>query len=305
MEKKSAFTLRNYSLTLHTFLQWIVMRSGIDNILLTDTSDLSSVPIRLLQDLTPSDITSFISYCRDVRGNGEAACSSKLSVLKSFFDYSVNDVGIFKSDPTLGVSAPKIIKKPVKLMTGREALSLIQACNCGETPARDVCIATILLNCGLRITELVAINLADIDGYTLKIWGRNGHRDRWLALNQDCMTALDFWKIERSMYDLNDNALFVSKRYGSRLTERAVQQMLDKAFKRAGLSEKGYTARNLRFTAGNLMYQSGIIDVPQLQTILGYKNTSFASMYSLPNGMAARKAMEAFKIKEELSGGSI
>lgn len=190
MEKKSAFTLRNYSLTLHTFLQWIVMRFGIDNNLTIDSSDVSSVPIQLLQDLTPSDITSFISYCRDVRGNGAAACSSKLSVLKSFFDYSVNDVGLLISDPTLGVSAPKIIKKPVKLMTGREALSLIQACNCGETPARDVCIATILLNCGLRITELVAINLADIEGNTLKIWGRNGHRDRWLALNQDCMTSI-------------------------------------------------------------------------------------------------------------------
>lgn len=298
MKGTTPFSIRNYSLALRTFLQWLILRENANMDAVEALSHITYVPLDSLRCLTSSDISSFIAYCRDIRGNGASACCTKLSVLKSFFEYSVNEAGILDNNPTVGVTFPKNIKKPVKIMTGREALSLIQACNCGETPARDVCIATFMLNCGLKISELTALNLADIKGNILRIWGKNGNNTRWLALNQDCMTALDFWKVERSMYDLNDNALFVSRRYGSRITERTVQQMLDKAFERAGLSEKGYTARNLRFTAGSLMYQSGAVDVPQLQTILGYKNSSFASRYSSYNGMSARKAMENFKISE-------
>lgn len=301
MNGMTQFSIRNYSLTLRTFLQWLILRDDSSMDAEDAISNITHVPLDSLRCLASSDISSFIDYCRDIRGNGASACCTKLSVLKSFFEYSVNVAGILDTNPTVGVTIPKKIKKPVKIMTGREALSLIQACNCGEMPARDVCIATFMLNCGLRISELTALNLADIEGNTLRIWGKNGKNTRWLALNQDCMTALDFWKVERSMYDLNDNALFVSRRYGSRITERTVQQMLDKAFERAGLSEKGYTARNLRFTAGSLMYRSGVVDTPQLQTILGYKNSSFASRYSSYNGMSARNAMEKFRIEQENS----
>lgn len=286
----SPFSIRNYCLTLSTFLKWYLPK-------ITDVgTNIQDLSFDVLQHISSSDISDFLEYCRIERKNSTSARASKLSALSTFFEYCVHDAGVLDHNPASDVSAPKKITKPVKYMTGREALSLIKACNCGETPARDVCIATFMLNCGLRLSELVALNLSDIDGNNMKIWG-NGRNDRTVILNDDCITALNFWMQERSIYSLENTALFISRRYSARITERAVQQMLDKAFERAGLKERGYTARTLRFTAGKLMYQSGNFDIPDLQLLLGHKSTAFATGYLSTDGEQALAAMAEFKIK--------
>ena len=289
----SPFSLRNYCLTVGMLIRWLICRNkdAYD-----ETVNISEVGKEILTGLKSADISAFLDYCRDVRGNGTASISNKLSCLNTFFDYCVKDADLLTENPAAGINAPKKISREAKCMTAREALQLIDACNCGEMPARDVCIATFMLNCGLRISEVVAVNLPDIDGNKLKIWG-NGRNDRIVCLNDDCMEALSFLKTERNMYSLDSSALFVSKRHNSRITERAVEQMLDKAFERAGLKERGYTARSLRMTATSLMYSSGNFDVPDLQLILGHKSTAFAKRYTTVNGEKARKAMSEFKIK--------
>lgn len=287
----SPFSIRNYCLTLSTFLKWY-----LPNITDNENANIQDLTSDVLQQIAASDISGFLEYCRTDRKNGASACASKLSTLKTFFEYCVHDAGIIPNNPASAITAPKKITKPAKSMIASEALLLISACNQGETPARDVCIATFMLNCGLRISELVALNVSDIDGNKLKIWG-NGRNDRTVSLNSDCLTALEFWMQERSIYSLENTALFISRRYGARITERAVQQMLDKAFKRAGLSERGYTAQSLRLTAGKLMYQSGNFDISDLQLLLGHKSTAFAAKYSTTNGESAMAAMAEFKIK--------
>ena len=294
----SPFSIRNYCVTLRTFLEWIVTRDKEKEDTEEDEEiDVTQVPVSELGALTSRDISAFLDYCRNVRKNGASTCCSTLSVLKTFFTYCVRDAQLMQENPAESVSAPKKITKPAKTMTGREALSLIHACDCGDTPARDVCIATFMLNCGLRITELVAMNISDIEDNTVKIWGNGRRKDRWISLNPDCVKALEFWKTEREMYELNDNALFVSRRYGRRLTERAVEQMIKKALVRAGLAEKGFSVKDLRSAYGRMAYMSGKLDIPELQTILGYKSTAFAGKYSYPNGEKARKSMEKFRIK--------
>ena len=295
--KMSPMSVRNYSLTLNLFLQWLSWKDNPD--ISIDEVDVISVPFETIGAVEEQDIRDFLDYCSKERKNGASACASKLSVIKAFFDYHINESLTLADNPAANVSGPKKLKKEPKSLSAREALNLIAACNCGETPARDVCIATFILNTGIRVSELVALNLddVDLDYETLRIRGKR-RKDRLLSLNRDCVTALEFWLAERGNISLNDNSLFSSRRRGGRLTDRAVEQMLEKAFDRAGLSSRGYTVQSLRYTAGNLMYKSGAFEITDLQTILGHKNLSSVERYTREDNQAhARKAMKGFRIQ--------
>ena len=149
-----------------------------------------------------------------------------------------------------------------------------------ENKERDFAIITLFLNCGLRLSELVGINIQDIDfnEYKLNVIGK-GNKERTIYLNKACVDAIKNYIAVRPTEGLkNDSkasnkALFLSKRR-ERISNRMVQSIVEKELRKAGLDTSKYSTHKLRHTAATLMYQYGQVDIRALQELLGHKSIS-------------------------------
>ena len=134
-----------------------------------------------------------------------------------------------------------------------------------------MCIRDRFLNCGMRLSELVGINLSDMKEETLTITGK-GNKERVVYLNDACRAAIKTYLAVRPVDGVKDkDALFLSSRK-SRISGRRVEQIVEKALQSAGLSAKGYSPHKLRHTAATLMYQHGGVDIRALKEVLGHEN---------------------------------
>ena len=169
-----------------------------------------------------------------------------------------------------------------------------------DTPdqKRDYCIVVFFLNCGMRLSELVGINLKDIrkttgtDGaeiYSLKVLGK-GKKERVVYLNDACVNAYnDYVAPDESDLDVRSaagcrdmsaqtDALFISRRR-TRISNRRVQQIVEGCLKSCGLDNMGLSVHKLRHTAATLMYQNGV-DVRVLKDVLGHENLNTTQIYT-------------------------
>lgn len=164
-------------------------------------------------------------------------------------------------------------------MTLDESLALLHSIE-GKFEKRDFCIITFFLNCGLRLSELVNINIKDIRANTLTVIGK-GDKERSVYLNNACMTAYQKYLNERiKLNNIKDrDALFLSKR-GTRIGRRTVEIMVKKYISLAGLDERKYSPHKLRHTAATLMHKYGNVDIRALQQILGHESISTTEIYT-------------------------
>ena len=139
---------------------------------------------------------------------------------------------------------------------------------------------TLFLNCGLRLSELVQINIKDIDEDTIKVMGK-GAKERTIYLNSACIDSLDKYLIERKgMIGFNKtDALFLS-RLGRRISQKQVQVLVKKYLLASGIDPKRYSTHTLRHTAATLMYKYGKVDIRALQHILGHESISTTEIYT-------------------------
>ena len=160
-----------------------------------------------------------------------------------------------------------------------ESLKLLEAVD-GEFKERDYCILIFFLNCGMRISELVGINLSDINSeHMLKIRGK-GNKERVLYLNEACIDALQNYLKVRPVNGIADkNALFISRK-NCRMTPKGVQHIVERYLKKINLDHQGYSPHKLRHTAATLMYQKGGVDIRTLQAILGHSNLGTTQIYT-------------------------
>lgn len=175
-----------------------------------------------------------------------------------------------------------------------ESLRLLQTVGDGDS-ARNYCILTIFLNCGIRLSELVGINVSDIDFYEnrMKVLGK-GNKERMIYLNSACIDALRAYLAVRGENPKAEGeaALFLSKRC-TRISKRRVQQIVENALAAAGLDGKGITTHKLRHTAATLMYQYGDADVLTLKELLGHASISTTEIYTHLNNENVRNAIES------------
>lgn len=290
-------TVHNYFISIQTFLRWLVMRDNPD--LDFEKIDIRKIPFETVEAVKNTDIVEFLVYCSSQRQNGSASRATKLSALKSFFEYNSDVTGRMDKNPAANVVFPKREQALPKYLSEEEAAALISSSAFGETPSRNRCIIVFFLNCGMRLSELTGINLADIRGNALTLRGKE-RKERVVYLNSMCMDALSDWLADRANYRVEDKqALFVSRRTGKRLTGRAVEKMVDKAFLVSGLAERGYSPHKLRHTMATLSYKSGASGILELQQILGHASTQIVSTYAHIDSSTVRQSMEGFSIKTE------
>lgn len=208
---------------------------------------------------------------------------------------------IIDNNPAQNIETPKKEKRMPRYLTLDDSKKLLNVTmdENDENKERDYAIITIFLNCGLRLSELVGINISDInfDDYKLNVIGK-GNKERTIYLNKACVNAIRAYldvrpKVAIKVDDKNSQkALFLSKRH-ERISNRTVQYIVDKELRKAGLDTSKYSTHKLRHTAATLMYQYGNVDIRALQELLGHESIATTEIYTHVNNQQARNAVES------------
>jgi site-specific recombinase XerD len=277
---KSPKTAEEYYLDLRTFFRYIKMRRG----LVPQKTDfekisISDISLNLIKTIDLTQVFEYMNYLNSVRGNGSATRSRKVSSLRSFFKY-LNKTGKLDVNPVKELETPKLKKSLPKYLTLEQSLELLSKVD-GKTKERDYCILILFLNCGMRLSELVGLNLTDIHfgNSTANIIGK-GNKERIVYLNDACLDALKRYLAVRPHEGIIDkNALFLSGQR-KRISPKTVQYLVKKYLSRIDLGGPGYSVHKLRHTAATLMYQYGHVDIRVLKDILGHENLGTTEIYT-------------------------
>lgn len=287
---RSSKTVDAYYIDLRTFLRYIkfIKTDRVEPVEFTDIP-IDDITIELIRGIMLSDVYGFLNFAMSERENCAKTRSRKVSSIRSFFKYLTSKAGLLEENPVKDLEMPSAKKSVPKYLTLEESIELMAHV---ETtfPERDYCIITLFLNCGMRLSELVGINIGDIRGNTVKLLGK-GNKERVIYLNDACMYAIDqYLKVRKIPVAAKEkNTLFLSTR-GTRLTPRRVQQIVNDCLNAAGLSDKGYSPHKLRHTAATLMYQHGSVDIRVLKEILGHANLATTEIYTHVSDRQIEKA---------------
>ncbi len=273
-------TVNGYYIDLRTFFKFIKTLRGLASDVDFESIDIHDIDLAFIEKITKAEIYEFLHYVMRTRENAPATRARKLSSLRTFFKYLCTKANLLKSNPTDDIDTPTLKKRLPKYLSLEESLELLKNVN-SDFYERDYCIITLFLNCGMRLSELVGINLSDIKEAQIRIIGK-GNKERLIYLNNACLAALQaFCDARAAMPNLVDkNALFVSRKTGKRLSARRIQQIVEGCLQAAGLSGKGYSAHKLRHTAATLMYRFGNVDMLALKEILGHEHVSTTEIYT-------------------------
>ena len=260
--------------------------------------DIREIDANYLSQIKTEQIYEFLFYASDSRKNMWSAKARKLSAIKGLYKYLTIKKNYFEENPAINIESPKPKKALPKFLNLDESLLLLQAILDdpeSNTKERDYCIVTLFLNCGMRLSELVGINLTDIDRElrSLRVLGK-GNKERIIYLNEACKTVLkDYLQIRLSpkYENIQTKALFLS-RLNKRISVKTVQWMVYKYLELAGLEAKKFSVHKLRHTAATLMYQSGNVDVRVLKDILGHEQLNTTQIYTHVSNENMRSAME-------------
>lgn len=303
----SVRTVDGYYIELRTFLRFLVLhRAGEKDFSPEKLREQSILTVTLddLRKVALIDIYAYLNACHADLGNGGSARARKLSALSSFFRYLTNKTGQLAKNPMENLDRPSVKRALPKYLTLNESSQLLQAtADLQEQPAginaRNYCMLTLFLNCGMRLSELVSIDRNDIrDDHTLKLLGK-GNKERIIYLNDACVEAVRQYQetLRAQAVKPLDNALFIG-RNGRRLSPRRVEQIIGECLRAAGLDHLGYTPHKLRHTAATLMYQYGHVDVRVLKEILGHSNLATTEIYTHVSSTQMEQAAQASPLSQ-------
>ena len=250
-------------------------------------------------------VLSYMNYLVIDRQNTTNTRLRKTSSLRRFYQFLTDQKGLLQANPLEALESPKRAKSLPKYLTLEQSMELIQSVD-GPDAERDRCILTLFLNCGMRLSELVGINLSDIRHHsqTVRILGK-GNKERIVYLNQACLDAIDQYIAVRPKDGVQDkDALFLS-RLKKRISPKTVQYIVKKYLDRIEMSA-GYSVHKLRHTAATLMYQHGNVDIRVLKDILGHENLGTTEIYTHLSDDQMKKAANSnplanFSVKKKKS----
>ena len=289
---KSDNTVKEYTYDLRMFLRFLKIRRKLvaKNIIFDDIL-IDDIDIELIKKINIQDLHAFISFVDKERNNSNYAKARKVASLRSFFKYLTSTVKLLEFDPAQGLESPKIDSRHPVYLTLDEAKKFLSIID-GTFKERDYAIMTLFLNCGMRLSELVSIDIDNIKVDTLTVIGK-GNKERTIYLNDACIKALYDYLSVRPLEDLKEpKALFISNKR-NRLTAKGIQYLVKKYVKKAGLDETKFSPHKLRHTAATLMYKYGGVDIRALQDILGHENVATTQIYTHVDDERLREAVNS------------
>lgn len=309
-------TVDEYFLDLRNFFRYLKkLRDPALADVALDEIDILDVDLDFVASVTLTDIYAYMTYLSRDRaqhynssnsdyGLNAASRARKIATIRSFYNYLTNKKHLLRENPVKDIDSPKLMKTLPKYLTFDQSMELLNAVD-GQNQERDYCILTLFLNCGLRISELVGLNLNDVNEDTLRVLGK-GNKIRILYLNDACLEALqNYLEVRRPITGKDANALFLSSR-NERLSRSAVHAMVKKRLTAAGIDSTQYSSHKLRHTAATLMLQNGV-DVRAVQEVLGHDHLNTTEIYTHVDNEGLRTAARAnplskVKKKKESTG---
>ena len=241
VKARSERTVEAYYIDIRTFLRYLKLTNNLSSaetdfssIIITDT------PIELLQHFTLKNAYEYLYYTSSDLSNTTTTRARKASALKQFFNFLHKKAGLICSNPLVDLEIPSVKNKLPKYLSLENSIELLSHID-GTFEERNFCILTLFLNCGMRLSELVGLNIRDIsfDNLTMRLLGK-GNKERIIYMNESCITALNNYLKVRPITPKEQNALFLSKR-NTRISKRRVQQIVEEALFTAGLDNQGIT----------------------------------------------------------------
>ena len=290
---KSPNTVKEYSYDLINFLKFIKMHNN-----LTGEKDFEKIKIidvseSILRHISLSDLYSYMSFLTNTSKNKPATRARKVASIKAFFKFLHKKANILDSDPAQDLETPKLDKRIPKYLTLDESINLLNTVGNDEkrNNERNYAIITLFLNCGMRLSELVGINITDIKEDKLTVIGK-GNKERTVYLNKACLNAInEYLKVRPREGVIDKNALFLSERK-ERISNRMVQHIVKTDLKKAGLDVDKYSTHKLRHTAATLMYKYGNVDIRALQEILGHESIATTEIYTHVDNSQIKAAVD-------------
>ena len=294
-------TICEYMLDLRTFFRYVKVQDNIDDytreeLERIDISDLSNRTIALV---TPSTIYEFLIYARNTLENNTTTRMRKISALRSFYHYMHDKKHYIDTNPTLEIEAPKKAATLPKFLSVEEAVRLLETVRMdteSKTVERDYSIIALFLNTGMRLSELVGLNLSSFDSdiTRVKVLGK-GNKERIIYLNNAARAAVKNYlkiRLDPKFIRTSDKAFFLSARQ-KRISNKTVQWVIYKYLDLAGLGDRGLSVHKLRHTAATLMYQSGKVDIRVLKDVLGHEQLNTTQIYTHLTSANLENAVDA------------
>ncbi len=303
---KSPNTIKEYNYDISHFLKFIkwnfnmVKLSGDEDIKSIKISDLE---ISTIAQIKLEDIHAFLAYLKQNYRSKPATLARKTASIRVFFHYLCNKTKKIPLNPAQDLESPKLDRRLPKYLTLEQSKKLLQTALTNkqghgnhDNRQRDYAIITLFLNCGMRLSELVGINIKDIDFSNLKlnVIGK-GNKERTIYLNKACIDAIRKYIEVRPKEEIKFNskdALFLSERK-ERISNRTVQGIVKEQLKLAGIDQTKFSVHKLRHTAATLMYKYGHVDIRALQELLGHESISTTEIYTHVDNEQIRAAVES------------
>lgn len=306
ISNKSVNTIKEYNYDIAHFLKYIKFKFNMTD---KDEDNIKEIPIDdlTLEDIEKiqiEDIHSFLGYLKSTYRSKPATLARKTASIRAFFHYLCNKTKRIKNNPAIDLESPKLDKRLPKYLTLDQSKELLRVA--AEPPpkthgnhdnsVRNSCIITLFLNCGMRLSELVNINIKDIDfeNNKLNVIGK-GNKERTIYLNKACMNSIKSYLAERPKDSVKYNsrdALFLSEQR-KRISNRTVQYIVKEELRIAGIDPNKYSVHKLRHTAATLMYKYGNVDIRSLQELLGHESISTTEIYTHVDNEQIRNAVES------------
>ena len=295
---KSPATVKEYSYDISRFLKFIMYHLKLTDEKNIDNIDINNMNVSILNNLKLDDIHAYLFYLTNTFQSKPATRARKASSIRVFFKYLSQKANLIENNPALNLETPKLGKRMPKYLSLDDSKKLLAVVNNDEkdrNKERDYAIITLFLNCGMRLSELVGINLKDIDfnENKLNVTGK-GNKERTIYLNKACVNAINNYLAVRPKNGIkqgDSDALFLSERL-ERISNRTVQHIVKQELLKAGLDTNKYSVHKLRHTAATLMYRYGNVDIRALQELLGHESISTTQIYTHVDNQQIRNAVE-------------
>lgn len=299
---QSKLTISEYYLDLRMFLRFLkLMRCDMPIDTALDEIDIRSIDLKFISEIETSDVFDFLSYLANERvispesaapehGISATSRARKLSAIKSFFKYLTVRTKQLDENPVADLEYPKIRKSLPKYLSLEQSSALLQAVS-GKNEKRDYAILMLFLNCGIRRSELVNLNISDVYEDRIRVIGK-GNKERFVYFGSACRKAIDAYLEDRSKVVLTDNRALFGSRDRNRISVTAVHRLVKKALLQAGLDATQFSAHKLRHTAATMMLSGGV-DVKTVQEVLGHENLNTTQIYTHIENTELKIAAEA------------
>lgn len=288
IQGKSEKTVCEYLMDMRTFLRHYKMSRKHLNLPYEELEkiEISDVTLEDIREVKQENIISFLMYCTINLKNNTSTRSRKLSSLRSLFTFLHAKRRYIETNPCADIDAPKKKKALPKHLTLEECITLLEVVRndkTSKTASRDFCIISLFLNTGMRLSELVSLNLTSFDSNLtlVRVLGK-GNKERTIYLNDASRKVLEEYlrtRLDPRYIHTGDNAFFLSTRQ-TRISPKTVQYVVNKYLRLAGFASKGISVHKLRHTAATLMFQSGNVDIRVLKDILGHEQLNTTQIYT-------------------------